>query len=43
VLIRVHAASVNPLDWKIRAGQMKAVDSTPFIPGCDTREALDTD
>src|SRR5437660_6612100 len=23
LLIRVHAASVNPLDWKIRAGYMK--------------------
>jgi len=23
LLIRVHAASVNPIDWKIRAGYMK--------------------
>ena len=23
LLIRVHAASVNPLDWKVRAGFMK--------------------
>jgi len=23
VLIKVHAASVNPVDWKIRAGYMK--------------------
>ena len=28
VLIRIHAASVNPVDWKIRAGYMK--DILPF-------------
>ncbi len=37
VLIRAHAAAVNPIDWKIRAGYMK--DSVPmplpFIPGYD--------
>ena len=27
VLIRVHAAGVNPIDWKVRAGYMK-----DFIP-----------
>lgn len=27
-LVRVHAASVNPVDWKLRA-------ATPFIPGRD--------
>jgi NADPH:quinone reductase-like Zn-dependent oxidoreductase len=23
LLIRVHAAGVNPLDWKVRAGDLK--------------------
>jgi NADPH:quinone reductase-like Zn-dependent oxidoreductase len=37
VLIRVHAAGVNPIDWKIRAGYMKDLMpvSMPFIPGID--------
>ena len=25
VLIRVHAAGVNPIDWKIRAGYLKDI------------------
>lgn len=25
VLIRIHAASVNPIDWKLRSGEMKAM------------------
>jgi NADPH:quinone reductase-like Zn-dependent oxidoreductase len=37
VLIRVHAAGVNPIDWKVREGHMK--DSwphkLPLIPGWD--------
>jgi NADPH:quinone reductase-like Zn-dependent oxidoreductase len=33
LLIRVHAASVNPIDRKIRQGIV--TDSLPFIPGCD--------
>ena len=37
VLVRVAAASVNPLDWKLREGYMKEMMplSLPFIPGCD--------
>jgi NADPH:quinone reductase-like Zn-dependent oxidoreductase len=37
VLIRVHAAGVNPLDWKVRAGELKAVmrHKLPLIPGWD--------
>lgn len=37
VLIRVHAAGVNPVDWKIREGYMKErMNRTmPFIPGWD--------
>ncbi|MBI4773899.1 MAG: NADP-dependent oxidoreductase [Deltaproteobacteria bacterium] len=37
VLIRVHAAGVNPLDWKVRAGHVKAwlQHRLPLIPGWD--------
>jgi len=36
-LIRVHAAGVNPLDWKARAGQVKTwlQHRLPLIPGWD--------
>ncbi len=30
VLIRVHAAGVNPVDWKLRAGYMKGVWDMPL-------------
>lgn len=37
LLIKVHAASVNPLDWKTRAGYLKDFmpHPLPFIPGWD--------
>ena len=37
VLIRVRAAAVNPVDWKIREGLGKEWfgHQLPFIPGCD--------
>ena len=37
VLVRVHAAGVNPMDWKIRSGVAKNFmpQSFPFIPGAD--------
>ncbi|QOS80514.1 NADP-dependent oxidoreductase [Paenibacillus sp. JNUCC31] len=36
VLIRIHATSVNPVDFKVRQGHMKeAVDSFPLILGGD--------
>lgn len=37
VLIRVHGAGVNPVDWKVRAGYLKAFIpySLPLIPGWD--------
>ena len=37
LLVRVHAASVNPLDGKLREGEMQQMMplELPFIPGCD--------
>lgn len=37
LLVRVRAASVNPVDWKIRAGRLRPVVrvSFPAVPGCD--------
>src|SRR5437762_14290652 len=37
LLIRVHAASVNAIDWKARAGYLKNVFPLPlaYIPGWD--------
>jgi NADPH:quinone reductase-like Zn-dependent oxidoreductase len=37
VLIRVHAAGVNPLDWKVRSGSMNGFiqHKLPLIPGWD--------
>lgn len=48
VLIRVQAAGVNPLDWKIRSGYMREVFPMPlpFTPGMDvagTVEAIGAD
>ncbi len=36
-LIRVHAAGVNPIDWKVRAGHVKdwLQHRLPLIPGWD--------
>jgi NADPH:quinone reductase-like Zn-dependent oxidoreductase len=37
VLVRVHAAGVNPLDWKVRAGHLQdwLQHQLPLIPGWD--------
>src|ERR1700683_4152767 len=37
VLVRVHAAAINPVDWKIRAGYVKGwlQYTLPMIPGWD--------
>jgi alcohol dehydrogenase len=37
LLIRIHAAGVNPIDWKIRAGYLQQTMplSLPFTLGCD--------
>jgi len=36
VLVRVHAAGINPLDWKLRKGIMQAMWDLrfPVIWGC---------
>jgi NADPH:quinone reductase-like Zn-dependent oxidoreductase len=43
VLIRVHATSVNPIDWKVRAGYMKDFipHSLPLIPGWDVSGVIE--
>lgn len=37
VLVRVHAAGVNPVDYKMRSGQIKFISGSkfPIIPGAD--------
>jgi len=35
VLIRVRAASINPVDWKVREGARRATVALPVYPGCD--------
>jgi NADPH:quinone reductase-like Zn-dependent oxidoreductase len=35
VLIKVHAAAVNPVDWKIREGKMKNTEKLPITLGWD--------
>lgn len=37
MLVRIHAAGVNPIDWKIRSGMMKdwIPHSFPFVAGVD--------
>ena len=37
VLVQIHAASVNPIDFKIRDGKLKLIlpYRLPFILGCD--------
>ena len=43
VLIRVEATSVNPIDWKVRAGYMKDFipHSFPVIPGWDVSGVIE--
>ncbi len=37
LLVRIHAASVNPIDWKIRSGSLRLLSGGEFprIPGSD--------
>jgi len=43
VLIRVFAASVNPVDWKVRAGHLKDMlkYQLPLIPGWDAAGVIE--
>src|SRR5439155_15620441 len=43
VLIRVHAAGVNPIDWKVREGHMKDFwpHKFPLILGWDFSEVVE--
>lgn len=43
VLIRVHAAGVNPVDWKVREGYLKDYlrHALPLIPGWDVSGVLE--
>jgi NADPH:quinone reductase-like Zn-dependent oxidoreductase len=44
VLIKAHAASVNPIDWKARAGYLKDFLPLPlpFIPGWDVSGVVES-
>ena len=44
ILIKVHAAGVNPVDWKIREGYLKqmANHTLPLIPGWDFSGVVDS-
>jgi NADPH:quinone reductase-like Zn-dependent oxidoreductase len=42
ILVRVHAAGVNPVDWKIRSGAARGLNPTlPQIPGFDVSGVVD--
>jgi NADPH:quinone reductase len=41
VVLRVHAAGVNPADTYIRAGAYPRLPSLPFIPGADAAGAVE--
>ncbi len=44
VLVRLHAAGVNPVDWKIRSGWMKDFrpSTFPYVPGADLAGVVET-
>jgi NADPH:quinone reductase-like Zn-dependent oxidoreductase len=43
VLIKIHAAAVNPVDWKVRAGHLKDMLKyhMPLIPGWDAAGVIE--
>lgn len=44
VIVKVHAASVNPIDWKVRAGHLKGFRDypLPFILGWDVSGVVES-
>lgn len=44
LVIRVHATSINPVDWKVRAGHMKGMINytLPLIPGWDVSGVVES-
>lgn len=44
ILVKVHAAGVNPVDWKVREGYFKQMVNykLPLIPGWDFSGVVDT-
>ena len=44
IRIRVHAAGVNPVDWKIREGYLREArkDPLPLTPGWDVSGVVDS-
>ena len=44
MLVKVKAASINPVDWKIREGLYPAVksDMLPYVLGRDVSDAVET-
>lgn len=43
VRIRIHAAAINPVDWKIRTGRLQRTSpvTLPYIPGRDVSGTID--
>jgi len=43
VLIKIYAAAVNPVDWKVRAGHLKDMlkYQLPLIPGWDAAGVIE--
>lgn len=39
--MRVHAAGVNPADWKIRSGTVRKFGAPPFTLGLDLRGVVE--
>ena len=35
VLVDVHAASINGVDWKVRSGTYTPIEGFPYVPGRD--------